>query len=541
MKGKYKSTGLLILFLIILISCKKDFEEINSDPQSFTTASDGALFNEVISTLQLGWNEQFYINNEILYYQTQQAALTKQAWGNFTIGTEEIWRNYYTSLSEIRELEKRFSQYEDSAGVINMRAMVKIILALKTFKVTDLFGNIPFTEAGYGFQSLDLLHPKFDQQRDIYLFLLDELKWADENIDDAAAVVEPYTSFIAFDKLFNGDMLKWRKLANSLRMRHAMRMSEKEPSLAGEIIKDIIENDRPVFLGYDLTTPVLESACIWPAASGFRNESVSWSFREHKNLRMGSNIWHQLSYHDSTNGSGIFDPRAYIFFETNNTNEWKPYPQLPDEVTPPEGGIPYDSHRDQDGAYFIKGETCIYSPFNYFIVSDQDYMPIIIITGAEIHFIMAEAYFRGIGVALNQDRADEEYMNGINASVNWWMEVAENSKLPASRLAFPDMIDIPDNLDASSVLDRFGSWTATTEEEKLQNIYTQWCLDAFRQPWEAYALARRTGMTPREGAPIDHYRLPYPPSEAEYNSENWAKAVSDQGGETPDVKIWWIP
>jgi hypothetical protein len=541
MNTKYKSAGLFLFLLLILVSCKKDFEEINTNPASFTSASDGSLFNDVISTLQPGWNEQFYINNEILYKQTQQAALTKEAWGNFTIGTEEIWRNYYTSLPEIRELEKRFLQYEDSAGFNNMRAMLKIMLALKTFKVTDLFGNIPFTEAGYGFQNLDLLRPKFDKQRDIYLFLLEELKWADENIDESAPVVEPYASFLGFDKLFNGDMLKWRKLANSLRLRHAMRMAEKEPTLAGEIIKDIIENDRPVFLGYDFTTPVLESACIWPAATGFRNESVSWSFREHKNLRMGSNVWHQLSYHDSLDGSGIFDPRTYIFFETNNANQWKPFPQLPETGTPSEGGIPYDSHRDQAGAYNIKGETCIYSPFCYFIVSDQDYMPIIIFTGAEIHFIKAEAYFRGIGVEMNKERADEEYMNGINASVKWWINVAGNSRLPLSRMAFPEVVDIPGDLDESSVLVRFGSWNATTEEEKLQYIYTQWWLDAFRQPWEAYALARRTGMTPREGAPIDHYRLPYPPSEAEYNSDNWAQAVADQGGETPDVKIWWIP
>jgi hypothetical protein len=539
--GKFKSAGLFLLLLLILVSCKKDFEEINTDPNSFTSASDGALFNEVVSTLQLGWNEQFYINNEILYQQTQLAALTKEAWGNFSIGTDEIWGNYYQSLPEIRELEKRFSQYPDSAGINNMRAMVKIILALKTFKVTDLFGNIPFTEAGYGFQNLDLLRPKFDQQRDIYLFLLEELKWAEENIVENAPLVEPYATFTGFDKLFKGDMVKWRKLANSLRLRHAMRMVEKEPVLAGEIIKDIIENDLPVFLGYDFTTPVLESACIWPAATGFRNESVAWSFREHKNLRMGSNVWRQLSYHDSLDGSGIFDPRAYIFFETNNANEWKPFPQHPETGTPSEGGIPYDSHRDGAGAYSIKGETCIYSPFDYFIVSDQDYMPIILFTGAEIHFIKAEAYFRGIGVEVNKERADEEYMNGINASVEWWLDVAENSKLPVSRLSFPEMVEIPDELDASSVLVRFGSWNAATEEEKLQYIYTQWWLDAFRHPWEAYALARRTGMTPREGAPIDHYRLPYPASEAEFNSANWAQAVADQGGETPGDKIWWVP
>ena len=163
--------------------------------------------------------------------------MTKEGWGNFTLGTEEIWNNYYGALPEIRELEKRFSKYDSIPGVVNMKAMLKIALALKTFKVTDLFGDIPFSEAGYGFQNLDCLRPKFDKQRDIYLSLLDDLKWADENIDESAPLVEPYKSFIGFDKLFNGDMMKWRKLANSLRLRHAMRMAEKEPDIAGGIIK----------------------------------------------------------------------------------------------------------------------------------------------------------------------------------------------------------------------------------------------------------------------------------------------------------------
>jgi hypothetical protein len=108
-------------------------------------------------------------------------------------------------------------------------------------------------------------------------------------------------------------------------------------------------------------------------------------------------------------------------------------------------------------------------------------------------------------------------------------------------MTFPEMIPIPQGLNASSVLMRYGSWNAATEEEKLEFIYTQWSLDAFRQPWEIYALARRTGKTPREGAPISHYRLPYPPSEVEYNSANCATAISNQGGDKPENKIWWIP
>ena len=176
MKWNHRLTTLILFVLIIsLAGCRKDFTEINTNPNSFSTASDGSLFNEVVSTLTLGGNEQFYINNEILYKQTQQAALTREGWGNFTLGTEEIWSNYYGALPEIRELEKRFSKYDNSPGVTNMRAMLKIIMAMKTFKVTDIFGDIPFSQAGYAFQNLDFLRPRFDKQRDIYLALLKQL------------------------------------------------------------------------------------------------------------------------------------------------------------------------------------------------------------------------------------------------------------------------------------------------------------------------------------------------------------------------------
>jgi hypothetical protein len=525
----------------IFTSCTKNFESLNINPVELTTANDGSLFNNVIQSLVPTGNEMFYIENEILYKQTQQAALTKAAWGNFTIGTEDIWSNYYTTLPEIRELERRFETYDTIGEVRNMRAMLKIARALKTFKVTDLFGDIPFSEAGYGFQNLALLHPKYDSQRDIYLSLLDDLAWADENLDVFATTEEPFKSFVAFDKLFHGDILQWQKLANSLRLRYALRMSEVEPELGGAIIKNILENDRPVIDGYDFVTSKLESACLWPITVGFKHEALNWSFREHENLRMGSVFWSFVSYHDSTDGSGIFDPRAMIFFETNNTNEWKAYPQLPLAGTPPSGGIPYESHRDQEGAYSIKGESNIYSAFNYFLIRDEDQMPIIFMTGAEVHYIKSEVYFRGIGVAEDKMQAEIEYFNGINSSVEWWLQRAANSKLPLSGIEFPEVITIPQWLNAATVQGRYGFWNATSEEEKLRFIYAQWWIDAFRQPQEAYALARRTRMTPREGDQLNHFRLPYPPSEAAYNAENMNEAISRQGGDSPETKLWWIP
>lgn len=544
MKTKIISFSVIILGIVLFNSCKKDFEEINSDPLGFTTASTGSLFNGVIQSLVPSGNESMYIVNEVIYKQTQQGALTRSAWGNFSLGTQSMWMSHYGAIGEIRELEYRFADMDPSAELDNMKAMLKILLAYKTFKLTDVFGDIPSSQAGFGYTDLEALHPEFDLQRDIYISLLDDLKWADEHISDTAVFDEPFLSFSAFDKLFFGDINQWQKLANSMRLRYALRMSDVEPEIAGEVISEVLENDRPVFTGYDGTIQVLESGCLWPNLTGFSYGGTNWAFNQQKNLRMGSNIWSQLSLHDSLDGSGIFDPRAFIFFEPNNDGNWVKYPQIPETSTPPSGGTPYADHRDTKDVptnYFLKGSDNIYSSFNYFLIRGGEMVPIILMTGAEVHYIKSEIYLKGIGVAADPIQAENEYLSGILASVEWWMINSNAFQLPKSDLLFPDYNPIPPGLSASTVQMHFGWWNASNDEEKLKFLYTQRWLDSFWQPLEAYAVTRRTGLTAHEGDPINHFRMPYPQSEAELNPDNCNAAIARQGGDSPETKIWWIP
>ncbi len=530
---------LILISVFFMASCEKDFEEINTNPSIFTTASDGSLMNDVISSLQLGWNEQFYINNEILYKQTQMAALFKEAWGNSTIGTEEIWANYYSKLPNIRELQKRFANDPPSPALNNMNAMVKILLAYKTFKVTDFFGDIPYSEAGYGFQDVSKLRPKFDSQRSIYLDLLNELKWADENIDPSANG-EPFASFKTFDKLFGGDITMWRKFANSLRLRYAMRMSDKEPVLAGQIVADIINNNKPVLVGCNFSGAILEKAALYPYKCGYKNEGKIWSFREHKNLRMGSTMWRQLSSNDSTDGSGIYDARAWLFFDTNNAGKWKPYPQVPDINTPSESGVPYMEQRNTAGGYTVKGTDCLFSPFNYFLVSDEDNLPDLLMTGAEVHFLKAEAYMRGIGVSQNENNADNEYLSGIQASLTFWKNTMSETKLKTDGSAFDAMVTVPAYLTLTYLQNKVGFWNFSNYDDKLNMIYTQQWIDFFRQPSESFSLVRRAyGRLPREGSAMQYFRFVIPPSEIAYNQQNWQTAYSSQG-DVKTNKLWWM-
>ncbi len=525
---KYKIIAILMCILPA-VSCRKDFDEINKNPFSPTQTSMEALFNGVLASLPLGWNEQFYMHNETLYDLTQQGALIAKSWPNTRIGIDEVWDNYYNTLRNIRALEDRFDQYAGSPEELdNIRAILKIVTAYKTFKVTDLFGDIPYSEAGRGGQGTTYLRPKYDRQEDIYKSLLADLEWAVTHIhlEPNTPAGKPYYSFGQYETLFKSDLTRWRKWANSMRLRHAMRIVEKEPALAAQIIGDVLTNNLPII------QPGQE-VCLWPRQMGLMFEGHHWSFREHKSLRMGTTIWHQMSVHDSLDGSGIIDPRAYVFFETNNKNQWAAFPNNPGTNPPLEGGIPYNGGRDFN--YNTKGSACNFSPFNYYLIRDEFDVPEVLMSAAEVHFLKAEAYKRGVGVAQNDYNADAEYAEGIKASIKFWYGVMNNTaRWTENKPDTPTDGEIYQYIYHPKI--GFGA-----NGFKLELIYAQCWIDLFRQPWEAYALARRTGLTPREGAPLTFNRFTYPASEAEYNQANWQTQVATMGGnDAKELKVWWM-
>ena len=527
---KLRYTIFFFSLLLVLPACEKGFEELNKNPTNPTEVGLGPLFNSVVQSLTMEGEEQLYLHNETLYKITQQAALSATTFQNVSIGAENHWGRYYAALADIREIELRLDNYEGEQEVVNnIRAMVKVLLAYKTFRLTDLFGDVPFFDAGKGFQDLDLVRPEFDGQEEIYKALMDDLKWVNDNANvDAEPMTadssEAYLSLDGFDNLFSEDMLLWVKFANSLRLRHAVRMVEKDPAFAQAIISEILTNELPLI-------EAGEDVALWPAKLGWKNLGVHWSFGEHKKLRMGSNIWNLMSETDSSDGSGIFDPRIKIFFETNHANEWVAFPQIPDANTPASGGSPYQKSRDIN--HSAKGVSNIYSPFNYYLIRDEDDIPEIILTAAEVKFLKAEIYQRGLGVGMDTEMAKIEYKSGVTTSL-----VFRHNLVASTAIWTVD----PPTLAAN------GQFIIYTHEridftgggDPLDLIYTQRWIDAFRQPWEAYALGRRTMATPIEGQREAHYRFAYPPSEIENNPENWSAQVARMGADDVTTKIWWM-
>ncbi len=544
-------------------SCTKGFEEMNKNPMSPTGTDIGPMFNGVVSSLCLTWDEQFYLNNEIFYPESELGALISESWGNYSIGIDAVWNNYYLALANIHDIDKRLDEICANTGDNEIddkvRAQLTVIEAYKTFKVTDMFGDIPYSEAGYiWYDTEGNRKPKYDSQESIYKTLLEELVWARNVLNSGSSQTElgnQYYSLGSYDVLYKNDYFKWAKIANSLILRHGMRMYHKDPVFAEPILQEAY--NEPVIDDYYNSNGAF---ALWPLNVGQFGDQ-GWSFREHKNLRMGETVFAQMSKPTDSIDNEIFDPRVYIFFDTNNKTAdypegaWRAFPQMKDASTPTEGGSPYSSARDKN--YGFKGPACLYSPFNFYLIRDHVFVPQIMISPAEICFIKAEMMIKGIVPGGMGMMTDEMIRKGIEFSFLMWMQLPINGTDATYKYIYQDLQTILEGSDLYSISYAYASNVFNemvynnlsfdySANAYLEFIYQQRWLDLFRQPNEAWSLARRTldteATTPTT---INHqklvtYRLPYPQSEVTYNYDNYNAQVSKMGGDTRDVKVWWM-
>ena len=561
MRTLYKTVVLVLA--IVFSSCTKDFEEMNQNPFSPPGTTTESLFNSVVSSLQQSMNEQFYLQNEIWYPETELGALTSESWGNAQIGISQLWSDYYLMLSNIRELEKRFDTYGeeqgDTAVYDKVRAQLNVLKAYQTFKVTDVFGDIPYSQAGYIWEnasSQETMKPEWDTQESIYKSLLEELVWS-RDILRADSLTTPNGNDyykLSYEVLLNNNYTLWAEFANSLILRHGLRMYDKDPEYATPLLVEAYN------FFYTVMSATGGSAlgggiCLWPSALG-TNWDTNWSFREHKHLRMGETIWKCLSSTDDMDGSGIYDYRIFLFFDTSHKTDsfpngaWRPYPQIRTAETPVEGGSPYAQSRD--GSYTFKGPSCHYSPFNYYLTRDEKYVPQILVTYADVLFMKAEIEIRHIGGISPLLNADESIRQGVNQSCLFWAHIPPQT----SRWTYfyPQYSSYAGNLDIwslgfnmSSNVMNYGVWMnpeyEDTEEFYLKILYQQRWLNLFRQPWEAWALARRTMATPTttNHTKLTSYRMEYPQKEVEYNYNNYVTQCGRMlHGDTRHTKVWWM-
>ena len=523
-----KSIVLLLIFFIGFSSCDKGFEDINENPLDPTEVNYEAIFNGLVNSLRLGWDRQLFLHNEILYDVTELGVVTAKTFGNINAGTEDVWGNYYKALKNARELEASLEQLtiNDPEAADLAKAQIKILMAYKTFQIIDLFGDIPYTEAGKAYGDDAIIRPAYDDDKEIYLSLLKDLKEASKLLIEApgnTALGNPYLRYGTYDALFGDNLSLWVKFSNSMQLKYLVRIYDQEMGMVDDEIADMLSNGYS-FIGEG------EDVVMSPATQGWSNEGVNWSFREHNKLRLGSTMWDFMTENDE-----VVDPRAQIFFETNNNDEWVAFPQVSDGNTIQSGGAPYNKDI-RDNVYDNKGVENIYASFNFYLVRDEQDVPEILLSAAEVKFLFAEIFLRGIGTAQDESIASFRYQEGMLLSMKYWQNIAQNS------LAWENKPPVLSTGEIFQVTEdpKYKFVTGGSVDENLKKIYSQRWVDYFRQPWEAFSLMRQTNLLPREKPTNDFFRFKYPTSERNFNAANWSVQSSTMGGDEHDVKLWWM-
>ncbi|MCM4164551.1 MULTISPECIES: SusD/RagB family nutrient-binding outer membrane lipoprotein [unclassified Arenibacter] len=529
MKTKKNKTNrnMYIVFLcasfLFLSSCDKDFGDINNNYETkLYEATVPGLFNDLVrTTLKTGQHHRIPV--AWLYQWSQSAAMFAESGYRLDDNTTEPWKVYYTSLANSREIEKLISENPDAANMTNISAMTKILMAYKTLTTTLLYGDMPYSEAGKGFEGSENFRPVYDSQQSIMESAINDLSAAMDNLSSDPSQV----SLGGYDTLLGNDIPLWITFANSLRLRYAMTMIEKNAAFAGPVITDA------------LSKPLLtadEHISLDPASIAGLEINRSDFWRGNSYMRMGSTMWSEMSSTDAVDGSGIYDLRCKIFFEPNESDEWVPYPQNPTLSTPSVTGDPNQPSRITGDWNTLRSN---FASFNVYFTEDRT-IPQFIITGSQISFIKAEIYNRGLaGVAADAAMAEGFYLEGITASVKFWYGHANASAI--WNINKPATAE-PTELEWTTMLTDPNVAYSADPETALNQIYKQSWIALFHQQFEAWNLQRRTGnATPN--VPLttslvnDFNRLPYPPSERETNRINW-QAATGGGNDSETTKNW---
>ncbi len=227
------------LAIIFIASCTKNFEEINTNPNNPDKAPLTNVFAFIIQNLSAKFG-----TTEMEYAASYVGHVTKGSYTDVTnyvtSPSASIWNGVYSiTVSNANFVIKE----AEEEGNKNLQAAATILKIYGLQMVVDIYGKVPYTEAGLGGEGL--IHPKYDSEEFIYNDFLAQLDKANDMLtDDVSAGL-----LGDGDLLYGGNILKWKKFCNSLHLRVAIRMSNVDEAKAKAEIAKILNNPAkyPIF------------------------------------------------------------------------------------------------------------------------------------------------------------------------------------------------------------------------------------------------------------------------------------------------------
>lgn len=481
MRNKYKFSVLFALILAIFTgACTKQFEQINTSPNNPTEVPPTNLFGDAIWNFANTYYDVWGDMNEAETYaghlgKIQYIDEARYTYRPGTVNTN--WRNIYRIT---RDLQSAIEGAE-KLNQINMKASALTFQCFIFQKGTDTWRDMPFFDALKG--ESGQITPKYDKQEDIYPALLDSLK-------KAADLFNPDSEFDGLgegDILFKGDVEKWQKFCNSLRLRMAIRISNVAPEKAKAVIEEVLNNPAkyPVMSSND------DNAFLyWPGTSPY--------FEPWYSDYQGRND-HAVSDVLINTLTNLKDPRIAVYAK-----------KVVKADSPLDGtynGVPIGPKGSvSTGDYSKIGPRFREDPKGF-----TPYMRY-----AEVLFIKAEAASRGWNVPVTAVNA---YNEGILASLEE-NGISDEEYLKNAGVAFTN---------------------------DVKQIYLQKWIALFKDGHEAWAETRRTDvplLPAAAGSPyLDHNRPPfryiYPTDESNLNGDNSKPFIANLQDNFWGQQMWW--
>jgi len=502
---KYSAVFIAIFALLSMQSCDKNLDTLNVNPDASSTIVPEYVFTKAeydgvanMMNFLLGTMQYTTSYNDVAGFGSKY--VTSQ------IGqTYAVFSNAYPN--EINEIGLIIKALTGNADKINELAEARIWRVYCFSRLTDLYGDIPYSQAGLGYDSA-LYKPAYDAQQDIYADMLKELDEAAQSLDASK------TTFGTSDLIYGGATDKWKKFAYSLMLRLGMRMTKVDISsaqtwvtkaIAGGVIMDDADvaamsylssgqviNQNP--LAYDL----------WNSDYIAQNGTTNTEGGKYQDVF--------IDYLKSNN-----DPRLGIFSVVYVNG-------VPDTTASIQKGMSADINNVKPADFGTYSEP---NPNTVLLLGS----PRLVFTAAESYFLLAEAALRGW---YNSASASTLYESGIRAAMHQWATIAGSAGTISE-----DQIN---TYIANQALNTAGSF-----DEQMDQIYTQFWVGLFPDAQEVFANYRRTGypaLVPNNypnnatGGKIFR-RMLYPMSEQNLNADSYSAAISRQGPDDLLTRMWW--
>lgn len=562
MKNIFKILG-IALAALFFTSCTSDFDEINTKPDGFKKEELSAKY------FLTGPQVSLYGPSRYSYWRAQLIHGDRFA-GHFCFGHNKMWwsdelgykysRGYTDAtwnwlagsiggIDNFIKLTQKGGDFENEK-----MAAVGIILKSLYFQMfTDIWGMVPYSEAG----KENITLPKFDTQLEIYKGVITELNTAMKAIGDNNKTGNDDQDIADNDVYYNGDLQKWKKLANTLKLRMAMRaLGASGATFAETAIKQAIA--APLLSVQDDNCLLAKDVEIsqWRSAS---YGDVWYNFGTGSDWKVSKNVIDFLKNNQDPRLSKYAQPakgglEKIIKPEKNFDKHDKRINFL--LTTLDDAGVAYTKKVINDTTfidvpedkYYIgqpirtNAETQPYIVYNFlsdpaeYIIAKKgkgvEMSPEIIMTTAEAYFLRAEAAVRG----LSSENADELFHEGIKQAMLLW-NIGESAA--ANYISTAEAAKLTGSLN-----------------EKIGKIAKQRWIAGYTDGFEAWAVVRDyayTGFTELSDRvkDVDIFslgdingkypsRMRYGNEAINTNSKNVEAAIAVQGADEEDTKLWFF-